>query len=154
MTNNDILRLLRYVFDYDDLKMVSIFGQAGHQVTREEVCTWLTEDDDPDFHPCSDTNMAFFLNGLINEKRGGKEWPRPEPEKSLTNNIIFNKLKIALNLKAEDVLKILQLADFSLSKHELSALFRKPGNKHYRKCKDQILSNFLKGVQMKYHDRR
>jgi uncharacterized protein YehS (DUF1456 family) len=60
------------------------------------------------------------------------------------------KLKIALNLKAEDVLEILELAEFRISKHELSAFFRKPGHKHYRECKDQILRNFLQGMQLKY----
>jgi uncharacterized protein YehS (DUF1456 family) len=60
------------------------------------------------------------------------------------------KLKIALNLKAEDVLGILELAEFRISKHELSAFFRKPGHKHYRECKDQILRNFLQGLQLKY----
>ncbi len=62
------------------------------------------------------------------------------------------KLKIALNLKAEDVLDILELADFRISKHELSALFRRPGHKHYRECKDQILRNFLTGMQLKYRN--
>ena len=42
------------------------------------------------------------------------------------------------------------LADFPLGKHELSAFFRKPDHKHYRVCQDQILRNFLKGVQLKY----
>ena len=70
----------------------------------------------------------------------------------MTNNIVFTKLKIALNLKAEDILEILVLVDFKLSKHELSALFRKPGNRHYRECKDQILRNFLKGLQLKYRN--
>ncbi|WP_413540186.1 DUF1456 family protein [Marinobacter sp. BSs20148] len=37
--------------------------------------------------------------------------------------------------------------EFQLSNHELSALFRKPGNKNYRECKDQILRNFLLGLQ-------
>ena len=60
------------------------------------------------------------------------------------------KLKIALNLKAEDVLAIMNLAEFHLSKHELSAFFRKADHKHYRECKDQILRNFLKGLQLKY----
>ena len=64
--------------------------------------------------------------------------------------MIFMKLKIALNLKAEDVLEVLALADLRISKHELSAFFRKPDNKHYRECKDQILRNFLKGLQLKY----
>ena len=50
---------------------------------------------------------------------------------------------------AGDILAILSLADFSMSKHELSAFFRKPGHKHYRECKDQILRNFLGGLQHK-----
>ena len=45
---------------------------------------------------------------------------------------------------------LIKQADFSLSKHELSAFFRKPEHKHYRKCKDQVLRYFLKGVQLKY----
>jgi uncharacterized protein YehS (DUF1456 family) len=64
--------------------------------------------------------------------------------------MIFMKLKIALNLKAEDVLEIMALANLSISKHELSAFFRKPGHKHFRECQDQILRNFLKGMQLKY----
>ena len=60
------------------------------------------------------------------------------------------KLKIALNLKADDVIKILALADVKISKHELSAFFRRPDNRHYRECKNQILRNFLKGLQLKY----
>lgn len=71
-------------------------------------------------------------------------------EQRLTNNIIFRKLKIALSLQADDVLEFLSLAGFKLSKHELSAFFRRPGHKHYRVCKDQVLRNFLQGVQMKY----
>ena len=92
------------------------------------------------------------MNGLINEKRGKKEGARPEVEKQLNNNIIFTKLKIALNLKAEDLLEILGLNGFRISKHELSAFFRRPGHKHYRPCKDQFLRNFLQGVLLKYRE--
>jgi len=60
------------------------------------------------------------------------------------------KLRIVLNLKAEDILDIMQLAEFNMSKHELSAFFRKPDNKHYRECKDQILRNFILGLQRKF----
>jgi len=151
MLNNDILRRIRYTFNFNDNKMISIFGLADHQVTRAQISDWLKKDDDPTFQKCNDAEFALFLNGLINEKRGKKEGAQPEPEKRLTNNIIFMKLKIALNLKAEDVLQIMDLAEFRMSKHELSAFFRKPGHKHYRECKDQILRNFLIGMQLKYH---
>jgi len=152
MNNNDVLRRIRYVFDFGDTKMIAIFGKADHEVTRGQVSDWLKKDDDPAYQECSDTQLAIFLNGLINDKRGKKDGAQPEPETRLTNNLIFMKLKIALNLKAEDVLEILELAEFRISKHELSAFFRKPGHKHYRECKDQILRNFLKGMQIKYRD--
>ena len=150
MTNNDILRRIRYIFDLNDSKMIAIFDLADHKVTREQISDWLKKDEDIAFQKCSDTTLSIFLNGLINDKRGKKEGSQPEPEKHLTNNMIFMKLKIALNLKAEDVLEIMALANLSISKHELSAFFRKPGHKHYRDCQDQILRNFLKGMQLKY----
>ena len=151
MTNNDILRRIRYTFDYSDSKMIAIFGLAGHQITRSQISDWLKKDDDPAYQECSDFQLAIFLNGLINDKRGKKEGPQPEPEEHLTNNIIFMKLKIALNLKAEDVLEIMNLTDLRMSKHELSAFFRKAEHKNYRYCQDQILRNFLKGMQLKYN---
>ena len=150
MNNNDILRRIRFVFNFDDSKMISIFGLADHQVTRAEISDWLKKEDDPAYQECSDTLLAIFLNGLINDKRGKKEGAQPVVEKRLTNNIIFIKLKIALNLKAEDVLEIMGLAGFPMSKSELSAFFRKPGHKNYRECKDQILRNFIQGMQLKY----
>ena len=152
MTNNDILRRIRYTFDFNDSRMIAIFGLADHQVTREQISDWLKKDDDPAFQECSDTQLAIFLNGLINDRRGKKEGAQPEPEQRLTNNIIFRKLKIALDLKAEDILEILDLVDVHISKHELSAFFRKLGHKHYCDCKDQVFRNFLNGIQLKYHD--
>jgi uncharacterized protein YehS (DUF1456 family) len=130
--------------------MIAVFGLADHQVTREQISDWLKKDDDLAYQKCSDTQLAIFLNGLIIDKRGKKEGPQPEPEKRLTNNIIFRKLRIALNLKAEDILEIMGMAGLRISKHELSAFFRRPEHKHYRECKDQILRNFLQGVQLKY----
>lgn len=150
MKNNDVLRRIRYTFNFDDSKMIAVFGLAGLEVTRAEISDWLKKDDDPDYRECSDEQFATFLNGLIIDKRGKKDGPQPAPEKQLTNNIVFRKLKIALNLQADDVLTLVNQADFRLSKHELSAFFRKPRHRHYRECKDQVLRNFLKGMQLKY----
>ena len=150
MTNNDVLRRIRYIFNYDDSKIISIFASAEHKVTRAEISDWLKKDDDPNFKNCGDKTMAIFLNGLINDKRGKRNGPQMEPEKKLNNNIIFRKLKIALDLKDEDILYLMKSANFSISRHELSAFFRRVGHKHYRECKDQVLRNFLKGVQLKY----
>ena len=150
MTNNDILRRIRYTFDLSDTKMMAIFASAESEVSRSELSSWLKKEDDDDYKSCGDLQLATFLNGFINIRRGKKDGPAPVPENKLNNNIIFTKLKIALNLKAEEVLELLALADFRMSKPELSALFRKPDHKHFRVCKDQIMRNFLHGIQLKY----
>ena len=150
MTNNDVLRRLRYTFDLNDKTMINIFRQAELTVSREQVSNWLKKDDDADYTNCSDVQLATFLNGFINDRRGKKEGEQPKPEKKLTNNIVFRKLKIALDLRDEDILEILLLADLRISKHELSAFFRRADHKHFRQCKDQILRNFLHGVQIMY----
>jgi uncharacterized protein YehS (DUF1456 family) len=150
MTNNDVLRRLRFVFDIEDARMISIFGAANREVTRAEVSDWLKRDDDPSFAACPDEVLATFLNGFINEQRGKQPGPPREPEQRLTNNMILTKLKIALALQADDMIAILASVDFPVSKHELTALSRKPGHKHYRVCQDQLLRNFLQGLRLKY----
>ena len=150
MNSNDILRRTRFIFDFNDAKMMALMSSKDKKITRAEISDFLKKDDDPAQVTVKDSQLAVFLNSLIEEKRGKREGVEPVVEKRLTNNMVFMKLKIALSLKAEDVLDILKLANFKLSKHELSAFFRKPGHKHYRECKDQILRNFLHGLQVKY----
>ena len=150
MTKNDILRRIRYTFDFNDEKMIAIFALANHKATRAEISDWMKREEDPAYKILYDDELAVFLNGLIIEKRGRKEGPVPKPEKKLTNNVILKKLQIALNLRAEELLEVLMLADLKVSKYELSAFFRKPDHKHYRPLRDQILRNFLNGMQLKY----
>jgi len=152
MENNDIIRRLRYAFSFNDSNMLEIFELSGYSATRSQISNWLKKDIDPDWVKLPDFFLSAFLNGLIIQNRGKKEGAHPIPEKHLNNNIIFRKLKIALHLKDEDVLEILKLASFNLSKHELSAFFRKPNQSQYRECKDQVLRNFLKGMQIKYRE--
>jgi len=154
LTNNDILRRIRYTFNFNDQKMISLFALAELNVSREQVSSWLKKDDDPEFVNCTDPTLAVFLNGLINDKRGKKEGPQKAPEKRINNNIVLTKLKIALNLKAEDIVDILQSANLRMTKSELSAFFRKPDHKHFKQCKDQFLRNFLQGIEGKYHVNR
>lgn len=145
-----MMRRIRYTFNFNDAKMIEIFGLADCEISRERVSNWLKKEGDPLYENLDDHHFAIFLNGLILEKRGKKEGVQLIPEKRLNNNIIFRKLKIALNLRDEDILAILMLADLRISRHELSAFFRNPAQSQYRSCKDQILRNFLFGMQLKY----
>ena len=152
MDNNDVLRKIRYVFDFGDDKMIEIFGLAELEVTRAQVSDWLKKEEDPEFKGILDFQLATFLNGLITLKRGKKDGPQPVAEKKLNNNIVFRKLKIALNLRDEDILEIFKLVDLRISKTELSAFFRNPKQSQYKPCKDQFLRNFLHGMQLKYRN--
>lgn len=147
MTNNDILRRVRYIFDLKDTAIVAIFRLAEVEVEQPKVTAWLKKDDDEGYAAMRDRDLATFLNGFISYKRGKREGPAPAPEAKLNNNQVFQKLRIALNLQADDILAIFEREGLPLSHHELSAFFRKPGHKNYRECKDQILRNFLMGLQ-------
>lgn len=152
MNNNDIIRRLRYNFDFNDAKMISIFALAGSDVSRAVISAWLKKDDDSDQIKMKDVELATFLNGLIIDKRGQREGPQPVPEDVLTNNAILRKLKIALNLRDDGMLELFKLAGMDISKHELSAFFRKPTQSQYRVCQDQFLRNFIYGMQIKYRE--
>ncbi len=154
INNNDILRRLRYAVELNDALMIEIFGLVEYPVTRDQIRNWLKKEEDEGFEALNDKILATFLNGFIVQKRGKRDGETPKAEQRLTNNIIFMKLKIALNLKAEDIIELLKLADFVISKHELSAFFRRKDHKHYRECKDQILRNFIQGIQFKYRDKQ
>ena len=130
--------------------MIALFDHTGTTVTREQISSWLKKEDDEGYVEIQDVEFATFLNGLIIEKRGKREGPQPEPENKLNFNIILTKLKIALNLKAEDIIEMLNDTKVKISKPELSAFFRKPDHKHYRTCKAQIIRNFLMAIQTKY----
>jgi uncharacterized protein YehS (DUF1456 family) len=150
MNNNDILRKLRYTFNFSDDKMIELFALAESEVTRSTVSDWMKKDEDPNFIQLFDKDLACFLNGFIIDKRGKKDGQATVNEKSINNNIIFRKIKIALSFQDDDILEVLDLAGFRFSKHELSAFFRNPSQSQFRPCKDQVLRNFLLGLQLKY----
>lgn len=152
MTNNDVLRRIRFIFDYSDTDMIAIFEAAEEKVTRSLVTDWLKKDEDADFKAISDKQLATFLNGLINKNRGRKEGDQPKPENKIDNNLILKKLKIALNLKTDDIVAIFDLADMRVSPHEITAFLRNPKQNQFRPFMDQFLRNFLIGLQIKHRE--
>jgi uncharacterized protein YehS (DUF1456 family) len=151
MTNNYILRNIRYALNLDDSTMLEIFRLGGHDIDPETLSALLQKEDEQGHIACSSKLMGSFLDGLIVHRRGRKE-TRPEsvkPPGALTNNDILKKLRIALELKEDDMLAILKAGDVEISKSELTALFRKKGHKHYKECGDQFLRYFLKGLTVR-----
>jgi uncharacterized protein YehS (DUF1456 family) len=150
VTNNYFLRRLRYTFNFNDTKMLELWALADMSVTLEQVSSWLKKDDDPSCINCSDRMLAIFLNGLINDFRGKKDGPQMEPESRLNNNIILRKLKIALNLRDDDICELINTGGDFIGKSELSAFFRRVGHQHYRELQDQLMRKFMQGLQAKY----
>lgn len=144
------MRRVRYIFDIKDTEIIEYFGTYKKEISRSQLDKWLLKDDHPDQVSLYDIDLAIFLNGFISAKRGQKEGELPKPEKTLNNNIILRKLKIALNLKDVDIIEIMDKADMRISKPELNAFFRREDHKHYRRCLDQFLRSFLQGCQIKY----
>ncbi|MDQ7787791.1 MAG: DUF1456 family protein [Thermodesulfovibrionales bacterium] len=153
MNKNDILRTLRYALNINDSTMIGIFKLTDHEIEQSTLTDLLKKEDEEGFVLCRDDVLGYFLDGLILQKRGRKEVKPGETRESdsrLTNNTILKKLRIALELKEDDMLAILKLGDVYLSKSELTALFRKEGNKNYKECGDQFLRKFLKGLSLRY----
>lgn len=65
---------------------------------------------------------------------------------ALSNNDIFKKLRVALQLRDDEIVKILELVDFKASKSEIGSFFRNEKHPKYVECGDQILRNFLNGL--------
>ena len=64
----------------------------------------------------------------------------------MSNNDIMKKLRVALKFTDDDIINVLELVDFNISKTELSAIFRKEDHPNFKPCRDQLLRNFLNGL--------
>lgn len=156
MTNNDILRRFRYALDISNPKMLEIFRTAGHEIDQTALIALLKKDEDEGFLACSNSLLEGFFDGLITLKRGRREdapveQERPaSPGSERTNNIILRKLRIALEMKDEEMVAVMALAGVTVTKSELGALFRSKGHKNYKECGDQFLRSFLNGLTSRH----
>lgn len=159
MNNNDILRRLRFAFDFSNKDAAALFKTdpaSSEQISQADFLARIAKDEDDDFIACSDAELAAFLDGLIVSKRGLRE-PAPEPVVKpdnfrLSKNDILKKLRIAMSYKEQEMLDTLKSGGTEMSKGELGALFRALGHKHYRECGNQVLRNFIKGLTLTLRD--
>lgn len=152
MTNNDILRRIRFALDIKYTEMIEIFALATYKMKQAVLVNMLKQEEDPNFHECSDRVLELFLDGLITQKRGAKDLkPGQQPPRAerVDNNLVLRKIKIALSLRDTDMVEILKLANFAVAKSEVNALFQRKEHKNYKECGNQFLRNFLVGLTKK-----
>jgi len=151
MTNNDIIRQLRYALKLTDKQLVTFFGHREQGMTEADAIALIGKEDDEGTVPCSDDLLADFLDNLILDRRGPpKAGTPPQIRSEITNNVVLKKIRIALTLHEGDMLKIIGDGGQPFSKSELSALFRKPGHKHFRPCGNQLMRAFLRGLTLRF----
>ncbi|QKJ66389.1 DUF1456 family protein [Deefgea piscis] len=154
MLNNDVLRSIRYMLDLSDAKLVDVLQLAGQTLDKATMVAFLKKEEELEYQECDDVTMANFLDGLVYYRRGKDESRPAMPiELPVTNNLVLKKLRVAFELKDDDIYAMLAEAGFEVSKPELSALFRKKDHKHFRPCGDQFLRNFLKGLTLRVRGR-
>ena len=153
MTNNDILRRFRYALDISNPKMLEIFRTSGHEIDQETLIALLKKEEEEGCLECSNGLLEDFFDGLITLKRGRQEGAPAEPARSggeRINNVILRKLRIALEMKDDDMAAVMLLAGARVSRSELGALFRNKEHKNYKECGDQFLRSFLTGLTNRY----
>jgi len=151
MTNNDLLRRLRYALSLNCEIIAELCTLGGHVIGPIEVLNLLKKEDETGFVVCADKVMGAFLDGLIISRRGAhdlKPGSAKAADMALNNNLILRKLRIALELNDEAMLAVLGKAGVQLSKPELSAMFRTEGHRNYKPCGDQFLRNFIRGLTL------
>ena len=150
MDNNDVLKRLRYALNIPDLKVIELFRLVDYDIPKSELEGIFKTEDESGYLECKDELMGKFLDALIISRRGKRDGGPASPAPRLYNNDILKRLRIALELKDDDIVGIMSRSGVEISKSELGALFRKPGHPNYRPCGDQFLRNFLVGLTAKY----
>jgi len=147
MDNNDVLRRLRYALDVSDTHLLDLFARAGDPPPRGVLLRMLSDEEDPGYVHLTDRGLTQLLDGLIHERRGPPDPNRPPPRTTrLDNNQLLRKLRIAFRYTDQDMLRVIERGGVRMSSSELSALFRKPGHRHYRAAGDQVTRAFLQGL--------
>lgn len=133
MENKDVIKNLRKVL------------KASDQLKDEQIDKILGVASDA---PLSDEALSKILNDLIVYKRGESTSGSPQPlELPLTNNIVLKKLRVAFEIKEENLVSFVKELKDKTQAREWSAYFRKATHKHYRNCPDEFLTTVFRALQ-------
>ncbi|HAE23459.1 MAG TPA: DUF1456 domain-containing protein [Spirochaetaceae bacterium] len=152
MNTNDLLKRLRFAVKISDAAMMEALALGGSPLSREKLDAYFLKEEEEGYALCPHGVLEALLDGMIAKKRGAREEAQGSPAAQrapaapLDNNMILKKLRIAFELKEEDLLEAMRLGGVELSKNELSAFFRRKDQKNYKECMDQFLRNFLAGL--------
>lgn len=161
MNYNDVLRRLRFALSLTDAVVIDMFARSGHVVTPETLAAFLMKEGQAGFIACPGDWLEGFLDTLIVDRRGPRTAApaaaadeAEAPPTELTHNEILKKVRIALDLKEDDVVAAIERGDGKVTRPHLRALFRNPGHKNYRACDEELLHAFLNGLTRSMRNKR
>ncbi|MGJ8639642.1 MAG: DUF1456 family protein [Opitutaceae bacterium] len=141
------MKSVRYTLEIKNKEVVELIKAGGVELTVLDVVALLKHEEEEGYVDCSPKIIHAFLDGLILKRRGPSDAPAKKFSTSkINNNTILRKLRIAFEMRDTDMIATINSVGLSISKSEISALFRAPKHKHYMQCGDQFLRNFLKGL--------
>ena len=150
MNRNRLILRLRNLLRMSEEDVQRAFELGGSALSPTEIQSLFELEPDSSL-TCTDEHLGQFLDGLILVRRG----PRPggakasaESDAPLTNNTVLKKLRIALELKEDNLLEIFERAGVTLKRHEAGSLFRKESHRNFRPCTDELLGSFLTGLTL------
>ncbi len=147
MTNNYILSSIMNSLKLDKVDILKAYKIVDKKIIQDDVDDILREPSDEKFILLSDEGFELFLNGFISYKRGPSDKKAKKQKIYFSNNIILKKLKIALDLKDEDIVEIFAKDGLEITKSQLTAYFRRDGHINYRKCSDSLMKRFINGLK-------
>lgn len=151
MTNNEVMISVRYTLDIKNKEVAQMIKDGGVELSVLDVVSILKGENEEGFVACPAETIHAFLDGLILKRRGPNDRPTSKSSTaSIDNNRVLRKLRIAFEMRDTDMIDTMKDVGFSVSKGEINALFRAPEHRHYMKCGDQFLRNFLKGLTHKF----
>ncbi|RLA02181.1 MAG: DUF1456 domain-containing protein [Gammaproteobacteria bacterium] len=151
LSTNEILYRSSKALKLSEEDLLQTYKLENFPMDAKGLKSLLARRQDKHFKACSYEELGVFLDGLVSLKRG----PSPKKEEpkealSLSNNLILKKLRIAAELKEAETEIIFSLANITLSKQQLSSLFRNEKHKNFKVCSDVLLLAFLDGLDEFY----
>ena len=145
------MRSVRYALEIKNKDVLQMIQSGGIELTIFNVVNLLKDETEESYLGCNSKTLHAFLDGLILQRRGPSDGPTKKfPTSKIDNNTILRKLRIAFEMRDTDLIATVEKAGLRISKSEVSALFRAPSQKHFKKCGDQFLRNFLKGLTIRF----
>jgi len=148
-----VITALKDALNLSRPQILSLYELLEYPMSRERLDRILKNPSNKRSITASYEELGLFLDALILQKR--KESPKvneSDEEIELTNNLIFKKIRVALNLKEYEIAIIFELADYRISKSQIKDLFRSPKHPKYRECSDKTLAAFLEGLNEFYFE--